>query len=146
MQVLLFHAHSPFYTKTLKFRSSAADPQRLHKTSQAMDCSLSSSQPLCAVDELKFITHTPSRRSRRVRRGRRRQTVPLELSLNNEDKRSGNGGSDSTSISSCYIELTRPKVSELHINAIADDLLRLVDLAMKQDDNSTTHADDRAGV
>lgn len=52
----------------------------------------------------------------------------------------GRRSATSTSLGASFVDLTKPRVSELHIDAIAEDLLRLVDLAMEQD-NSKSNID-----
>ena len=83
------------------------------------------------VDELESRLH-------RDQQQRQRQDIrpPSQRSHRVRGRRSAT----STSLGASFVDLTKPRVSELHIDAIAEDLLRLVDLAMEQD-NSTSNID-----
>lgn len=83
------------------------------------------------VDELESRLH-------RDQQQRQRQDIrpPSQRSHRVRGRRSAT----STSLGASFVDLTKHRVSELHIDAIAEDLLRLVDLAMEQD-NSTSNTD-----
>ena len=84
------------------------------------------------VDELESRLHRGDQQQRQ------RQDIrpPFQRSHRVHGRRSAT----STSLGASFVDLTKPRVSELHIDAIAEDLLSIVDLAMEQD-NSTSNID-----
>lgn len=87
------------------------------------------------VDELESRLHRDQRPAEQQRQ-RRDVRPPSQRSHRVRGRRSAT----STSLGASFVDLTKPRVSELHIDAIAEDLLRLVDLAMEQD-NSKSNID-----